>query len=218
MHRRGLLATGAVVAASGCLDVLTGSEPAAFTAGTAIASDAALSETGFELSEIRSTETEREFSAAGQSRSVVVTSRLAEYARAISLAGQELRGAVFTAFASPAVEVVGQTFNPLADATPTEIARRAVAQYDQIGNLTRTGTTSTSMLGSQAEVGVFTADATITDGVDVTVVLRVTEAVRAGPDFVVAVGGYPELVSQEDAIRTLTGSVEHTEDVLTASE
>ena len=209
MHRRGLLATGAVVAASGCLDVLTGSEPAQFTAGTGTVSQDALDETGFEESEVRTSEVEREYMAGGQSRTVQVTNRLAEYSRAVELAGQQLRAAVFTVFTSPAVEVVGQTFNPLVDATPTEIARRAVEQYDRIGNLTRTATASATVLGTTAEVGVFTADATVTDGVDVSVVLRVTEAVRSDSDFVVTVGGYPELVPQEDAIRQLTGGVQH---------
>lgn len=220
MHRRGLLALGAtsVAATSGCLGVLSGEESARFEAGTATVSRAALEETGFQFAGQSDSTVEREFSAAGQSRTVEVINRVAEYDRSVSLAGQTIRGAVFTAVASPAVEVVGRTFNPLADATPTEIARRAVSQYDQIQNLERTATASAQLLSESAEVGVFEADATITEGVNVTVVLRVSEAVRAGSDFVVVVGGYPKAIPQADAIRRLTRGVEHTDEVVTLTE
>lgn len=220
MHRRGFLAAGtaASVATTGCLDVLTGSEPARFAAGTATVAQAALDETGFEFAGQSASTVEREFSAAGQSRTVEVINRLTEYDRAVSLAGQTIRGAVFTAFASPTVEVVGQTFNPLADASPTEIARRAVSRYEEVSNLQRTATGSQQLLGTTAEVGVFEADATIAGSLDATVVLRVSRAVRAGSDFVVAVGGYPKALSQEDAIRRLTRNVQHTDEVRTLTE
>lgn len=208
----GGLGTAGLAATSGCLGVLTGSEPARFTAGATTVPAATLSETGFEEYQVETVTTEREFSAAGQSRTVEAVNTLAEYDRALEVPGVgRYRAALYTAFTTPAVEVLGRTFNPVGDATAAEIADRALSRVESLESPTETGETATQFLGTETSVGLFETDATLVEGVDLEIVLHVTEPVRAGADFVVAVGAYPKLLPQDDAIETLLSATEHAE-------
>lgn len=211
----GALGAGGIAATSGCLGVLTGSEAAEFSSGTAMVPQSTLDSTGFEEYKIEAVEVERDFSAAGQTRTVVVTNRLSQYDRAVDIPGNgRYRASLFTAFATPAVEILGQTFNPVEDMSTAEIARRALSRFESIEDLEQTGTETMSVLGSDVEVGLFKANVTISEGVSAETVLHVSEAVRVGADFVVCVGAYPKLLDQGDAIRTLFRSVEHTEEAI----
>lgn len=208
----GGLGTAALAATSGCLGVLTGSEQARFTAGATTVPEAALSETGFEEYRVETVTTEREFSAAGQSRTVGAVNTLAEYDRALEVPGLgRYRAALYTAFTTPAVAVLGQTFNPVGDATAAEIADRALSRVESLESRTETGETTTQFLGTETTVGLFETDATLVEGVDLEIVLHVTEPVRAGADFVVAVGAYPKLLPQDDAVEALLSATEHVE-------
>ena len=218
-HRRhvlravGALGAGGITATSGCLGVLTGSEPARFAAGTATVPQSTLDATNFEEFEIDTVEVERDFSAAGQSRTVVVTNTLAQYDRAVEIPGVgRYRASLFTAFTTPAVEILGQTFNPVKDLSTRELARRALSRFEKIEDLQQTGSETIELLGTETNVGLFEANATIADGISAEIVLHVAEAVRAGSDFVVAVGAYPKLLDQADAIRTLFRSVRHSDE------
>lgn len=211
LRAAGGLGTAGLAATSGCLGVLTGSEPARFTAGTARVPAATLSETGFEEYRVETVTTEREFSAAGQTRTVEAVNTLAEYDRALEVPGVgRYRAALYTAFTTPAVEVLGRTFNPVGDASAGEIARRALSRVESLEAPTQTGETTTQFLGTETTVGLFETDATLVDGVELAVVVHVTEPVRVGPDFVVAVGAYPKLLPQDDAVAALLTATEHT--------
>jgi hypothetical protein len=213
LRAAGALGAGGVTATSGCLGVLTGSEPARFASGTATIPQSTLDATGFEEFKIESVEVEREFSAAGQTRTVIVTNQLAQYDRAVEIPGVgRYRASQFTAFATPAVEILGRTFNPVAEMSSKELARQALDRFEKIEDLEQTGEEMIQILGTEATVGLFEATATITDGVSAEIVLHVAEAVRAGSDFVVGVGAYPKLLDQGDAIQTLFRAVEHTDE------
>ena len=215
-ERRGFLrATGAVglAATSGCLGVLTGSEPARFTAGVASVPEETRTDTGFETVRVETVTNEREFSAAGQTRSVVADNTLAEYDRAVEIPNVgRYRAALYATFTTPAVEVLGETFNPIADTTPAEIARRALDRVESLEPPERTGETTLPFLDGETTVGLFETDATLVDGVELSIDLLVTEPVRIGPDFVVGVAGYPTLLPQRDAIETLLAATTHDEE------
>jgi hypothetical protein len=217
--RRGFLrATGTagavgIAATSGCLGVLTGSEPARFTAGVARVPAETRSETGFETFRVETVTSEREFSAGGQTRSVVADNTLAEYDRAVEIPNVgRYRAALYATFTTPAVEVLGQTFNPVADASSTEIARQALARVESLESPERTGETTLPFLDGETTVGLFETDATLVDGVELSIDLLVTEPTRVGPDFVVGVGAYPTLLPQTDAIETLLAATTHDEE------
>ncbi len=202
---------GVASASAGCLGVLTGSQPAEFASGTATVSGSALEETGYESVGVESLEVDRTISVAGQERRVIVTNRLAQYDKSVDLpTGDSYRGALFALLATPAVEVLGRSVNPVAELGTGELARRVLSQYEGFGSLDEEGTETVSILGTDTEVGLFLTEAEVTSDVTTEVRIHVAEAVRVEDDFVVAVGAYPTLMSEEgDAVGTLMESVEH---------
>ncbi|WP_313691353.1 DUF6517 family protein [Halorarum halobium] len=215
MNRRTVLRTAGMIgvasASAGCLGVLTGSQPAEFASGTATVSGSALEETGYESVGVESLEVDRTISVAGQERRVIVTNRLAQYDKSVDLpTGDSYRGALFALLATPAVEVLGRSVNPVAELGTGELARRVLSQYEGFGSLDEEGTETVSILGTDTEVGLFLTEAEVTSDVTTEVRIHVAEAVRVEDDFVVAVGAYPTLMSEEgDAVGTLMESVEH---------
>ncbi|QLG63488.1 DUF6517 family protein [Halorarum salinum] len=211
---RAVGAIGLAGASAGCIGVITGEEPAGFSAGVATVPSATLEETGYEPVGVEDVEVERTFSVAGQERRVVVTNRLAQYDKAVELpTGDSYQGALFAALTTPAVEVFGRTMNPVAELGSGELARRALGEFEGFGDLREDGTETATVLGSETEVGLFLTDAEIAAGVTAEVRIHVAEAVRAGEDFVVAIGAYPTLLSgEDDHVRTMMGDVEHADD------
>ncbi|UIP01089.1 DUF6517 family protein [Halobaculum sp. CBA1158] len=206
----GALATGSVIATSGCLGVITGSEPAEFSASVASVPESTLESTGFEENRIEPMEITREFTVAGQTREVVVTNQIAEYDKAAEVLGERIQASLFVALSTPAVEVAGRTFNPIAEMGTRELARQLLSQYDGISNLQDDGEETVEVLGTDSTVGLFTADATVAEGITTEVRLHVSEAIRTGEDFVVTVGAYPtQLSGQAEDVRTMMRSVEH---------
>ena len=206
----GAAALGGAAATSGCLGVLTGSEPAELSASPATVPDAALSETGYSEYRVEPLEIERTFEVLGQSRTVVVRNQLAQYDRAVEVAGQRYRAAVFTALSTPAVEVAGRTLNPVGEMDAAELARRTLGRYEGVTNVRQLDDETAQVLGTETTVGVFEAESRVAEGVTVDTRIRVARAVRSGADFVVPVAAYPAVLSGEaDAVRTLMGAVEH---------
>ncbi|PSQ06167.1 hypothetical protein BRC97_07275 [Halobacteriales archaeon QS_6_71_20] len=211
MRRTGAaLALGGIGATGGCLGVITGSEPAEFSANLASVPDSTLESTGFEEYRVEPLEITREFEVAGQTREVVVTNQLAQYDKAAEVFGERLRASLFVALSTPAVEIAGRTFNPVGDLSTRELAQRMLTRYDDVQNLSQEGEDTVPVLGTDTTVGLFTADATVAQNVTTEVTLHVAEAVRSGPDFVVAVGAYPSMLSdQGDDVRTMLRAVDH---------
>lgn len=208
---RAVGALGVAGASAGCVGVITGSEPAEFSSGTATVPASALEGTGYESVGVEALEIDETFSVAGQERRVVVTNRLAQYDKSIELlTGDSYRGALFAVLATPAIEILGRTMNPVAELGSGELARRALAEYEGLGTLREEGTETVTVLGTETEVGLFSTDAEIVAGVTTEVRIHVAEAVRAGEDFVIAIGAYPALASGEaDAVRTMMRAIRH---------
>ncbi|MFB6068425.1 MAG: DUF6517 family protein [Halobacterium sp.] len=206
MDRRTAVAVAlvALVATSGCLGFLSG--PVTFSASKATVSDSALQETGYEEAKVTSSELTKTFSVAGQSKNVTVTNWIAMYERTVDVPvlGQQ-RAAVFGAFASPQVKVLGQTFNPIKDYSAKELASLAQQQYSGLSVGQAVSTRNMTVLNQSTTVTKFEGQASIS-GQNVDVYVHVTKVKHDG-DFVVAVAIYPQRLDgeQQKVDRLLTG-------------
>ena len=212
-RRRALAAAGgaALAGLAGCtaFDVATG-DTAEFTAGTATVADATLSESGYELNEVPENTQTREFDVAGSTREVRVTSRIAEYDKAVELFGERYQAAVFAALATPRVEVLGQAFNPVGELDDQERAQLIVDRYEGVSSLERGSEYTTDVLDTDASVAVYSGDGEI-DGTGVSVELEfhVAEAVEAGSDYVVPLAAYPASFGDGENVRRMLNGIEH---------
>lgn len=210
MHRRTAVAVAfaVLVAASGCLGFLSG--PVEFSASAATVGDTTLEETGYEEASVQSSEVTRTYSGAGQSKNVTVTNQVAMYERNVEVPVLgEQRAAVFSAFASPEVSVLGQTFNPLKDYSNRRIASLAQEQYSSLSIGQEAGTRTMTVLGESTEVSKFEGTASFQGGQSVDVYVHVTKVKHDG-DFVVAVGIYPQqLDGEQENVDALLRGLEH---------
>ncbi|MDY6779267.1 MAG: DUF6517 family protein [Halobacteria archaeon] len=213
--RKSLLTVGflvVLVGLSGCLaGFITGQKALRFNATKATVSEAALSETDYVLNSTKRQRITRNFSVAGQTRTVKVRNYITEYEKSVSLGPLgEKKAAAFVAFTTPQVEVLGQTFNPVGSMSDRELAERVLSRFENIENLETQGNTTATMLGKSTEVSEFSATATVAGEQGVDINLHLTR-VKHASDYVVAIGVYPRrLESQEkkNIIRMIKG-VEH---------
>ena len=214
-RRRAIAAAAGAIGISGlagctALDLVTGGDPVEFAADTATVSEAALEETGYEESEISDNVMSREVEAAGQTREVEVTNRIAEYDRAVEMLGQEFRASVFTVLSTPQVQILGRTFNPIADMGADELAELIRDRYDNLSNVERSDEYETGLFGGETPVVEYDAEADLGGGeVTVDLALHVTEPVEVGDDFVVCIGAYPEATGDRDTVIRLLDGTEH---------
>jgi len=209
MHRRTAVAVAlaALIATSGCLGVL-GGDGLSFSASQATVSEDALQATGYEEVRVNESEISREFSAGSQSRNVTVTNWVAMYERSVSVPVLgERRAAVFGAFASPGVSILGQSFNPIDDYSERDLAQLAQQQYDGLSVGQTASTRNMTVLDESTTVTKFEGSATI-GGQSVDVYVHVTKVKHDG-DHVVAVAIYPQ---------ALDGEQEHVDELLTGLE
>ncbi|SEO25968.1 hypothetical protein SAMN05216388_101063 [Halorientalis persicus] len=209
--RRRILAAVAVaglMTLAGC-GFLLGTEALSFTASKATVSDASLEDTGYEETNVTDKNASREFSAAGQTREVVVTNWLAQYERQVGLEPVgEQRAAVFVAFSSPQIEIAGQTLNPLSEMSEKDILTRFNTGYEGISVGNQTGNRNVSVLGSERSISQFDGTATLA-GQEVDVVIHAGKF-KHGSDYIGVVAIYPERVdSEEDRVVTLLNGLEH---------
>lgn len=215
-RRRLLAGVGAIGTASlaGCLGVLTGEEAVGFSASRAVVADATIDSSGYRESQMSSDTVTREFGAAGQTREVEVTNRIAEYDRSLTLLTERIRGALFVVLSTPQVDILGETFNPVGDMSTDELVEMIQDRYDQIGAVSREGSRQTSLLGESHEVVTYRAEGEFLPvELPVTLVeltLHISEPVAVGGDFVVCVGVHPREIDDTDAVDSLLAGVEHT--------
>jgi len=203
-----LLAAAAVATTAGC-GFITGSEALQVDAQPATVEDATLSETGYEAASVTNQTVSREFTVAGQTRQVNVTNSLAQYDRSVDLGPLgEQRGAVFATFASPQVDVLGQSFNPISDMSNEELLSEFGSQYgglsvgEQVDNRTHT------VLGTQTGVEKYDGTAEL-GGTTVDVYVHVTTVKHDG-DYVVSLAIYPqELSGEQERVFTMLDGIEH---------
>jgi hypothetical protein len=205
------VAVAVVLVTAGCLGVITGDEPLAFEADAATVSAAAQDAAGYE--EVRRTDRRmtREVSAAGQTREVEVTNRIVEYSRSVGVPGVgEGELARLVVLSTPAVEVLGQTFNPVGDMSNRELAEEVQSQYDGLGTLEPTGERSVTVLDTPTTVSTFSGDAQLgPTGEVVELTLHVTR-VRDGGDFIVIIAVHPaQLDGEADRVDSMLGGIRH---------
>lgn len=206
--RRGLcsLAALTLTGSGGCLDVFRG-EPARFVAPPAPLADGVLEETGYELESMEQREETRTFEVAGQNHEVEVVNRVSEYQRSIAMGPLgEARGAVFATLCTPAVSVLGRTFNPVEGMDNREIAEETQSQYEELSVGSEIDRRTVRILGEGVPLSKFEGEATFRGvGIDVFVHVALAEGEEA---FVVVFGIYPRLLSgEEEAIVSLAQGV-----------
>lgn len=207
--RRSLLALGATAAAAstaGCTDQLPfiGDGPLEFSAVPASVPETVLDETGYEEHEVEEVVTEETFEVGGRTQDVVVTNWQAEYDKAVDLgeflpSDERVRAAVVTVLTTPQVDVLGRSFNPVADMESEELAEMVQDQFEQFDGMERVGEETLAVGGESTTVGEFEGEAVLAEGggtIDLT--LHIGEAVESGDDLVVAVGGYPTQLREQE--------------------
>jgi len=209
MRKLTVLLTVAIVASTAGCGFITGDEALSFVAEPAPVGEQALSETGYEQSQLRTQNVSREFTVAGQTRQVNVTNELAMYERSVELGllGEQ-RAAVFVTFSSPEVSVAGQSFNPISDMSGRQLLSRFSSQYEgltvgqQVDNRTQT------VLGQETAVEKYDGSAQLS-GSSVDVSVHVTR-VEHQDDYIVALGIYPQQLSgEEEHVFTMLDGIEH---------
>ncbi len=223
--RRSLLATGAAVATAsmaGCTDRIPfiGDEPLEFSAHSASVPQSVLDETGYDEHEQEEVVIEETVEAGGQSQEVIVTNWQTEYDKALELGelpvsvDEEVRAAVFTVLTTPQVNVLGRTFNPVADMDSEELAGMVQDQYGEFGELEQVGEESAVITGESTTVGTFEGEATLVgEEIPLDLRLHIAEPVESGDDFVIGIGGYPSQLQEQEQphVFSMLEAIEHDE-------
>jgi hypothetical protein len=212
MRRRELLAAGSTLlaATSGCIGVLTGSEPLEREATSARVGKATLEETGYELADSYSDTIEQEVTVRGQTREVHAVNQFTEYHRAVELAtlgsGEY---AVFALVATPAFEIAGQVMSPVERWSNRRVAAELQQQYEDLEVGEEVDSTTVPTLSAEMSVSTFEGTATVLGNEGVDVYLNVGK-VRHEEDFVFAVGIHPQSLSGErETVLELVRNLEH---------
>lgn len=211
MNRRttlGLVLFTLLVATSGCVDLVMGNTPT-FESSEANVSEEALEESGYQPSHSDTQNVTRNVSAAGQERTVRVTNHVTQYNRSMSLGplGEQELGR-FVVFTTPAVEMVGQTMNPVADWSERRVLDEVATEYAELDDISHVDSRTVSVLGSERTVEKFSGVTTVGDD-EIDVYIHVTKF-RHEDDFVVAIGVHPQqLPEEQDRQDVLMGGIEH---------
>lgn len=196
-----------LVAGAGC-SLLSG--PVTFSASKATVPGETLDGTGYEEVRVQDQTVSRNFSVADQTKEVQVTNWIAQYERNVDVLGLgEQRAAVFAAFATPKVEVLGKSFNPIADMSSEDILRRFQNQYSSVSVGQQVGTETVTALDQDVTVKKYEGTASLS-GTEVDVYIHVTEVVPHGDDYLVSLAIYPQRLDGEaETVRTLVSGLEH---------
>lgn len=197
-----------VVVTSGCVDLVMGNTPT-FESSEATVSEAALEESGYQHSNSDTQNVTRNVSAVGQERDVRVVNHVTQYNRTLSLGplGEQEVGR-FVVFTTPAVEMAGQTFNPVEDWSERRVLGEVATEYAEIEDISHVDTRTVSALGSERSVEKFSGVTTV-GGNEIEVYIHVTKF-RHGDDFVVAIGVHPQQVPDEqDRLDAMLRGVQH---------
>jgi len=213
-NRREFLAAvpvGLLAASAGCLKLVT-NDRAEYTATKASASDDGLEATGYQHAETQEETIEESFEVAGVSRTVVATNWIATYEKALSIQGQQQEAARFAAVSTPAIKILGRTFNPVNEMSHKELLDRfrsqLSGQYEGLDQLEYVESRDEVILTNEVEVSTFRTEASM-DGETVELYVHVTTLTHEG-DLIVAVGAHPAALAQERSnVYELMRSLEH---------
>jgi hypothetical protein len=209
MRRQPVLALLAIalLVTSGCLGVFS-DDATTFEAEPADVDDAAAAETGFEKNGTRDSVATREIGPDGATQTVRVISKVTTYEKSLTipLLGTARLG-VFSVVSTPAVEIAGQTFNPIGDYSNDELVRLVTDRFGSLSNVERVSSRQVLVRGTETTVTKYAATTTV-QGREIDVFVHVGK-VRDGDDFLVGVGVYPQALDQESEILTLFRAIEH---------
>ncbi|MEF8839671.1 MAG: DUF6517 family protein [Haloarculaceae archaeon] len=213
MHRRTFLAGSAVALAAGTAGCgfILGDEPLEFEAEPASVAESTAGDAGYELQGINEETLEQTFEAAGESRTVTVTNRMAEYEKRVDLGPLgEHRAAIFTALSTPAVSILDESFNPVAKLSTADLAERIQSRFEQIGQLERDDQSAVTIFGTETTQTRFTGQARLAAGQEVDIYLHLSEAVEHEADLVIGIGAYPQrLPGQASSVLAMMEGIEH---------
>lgn len=208
-------ATGLGALTAGCLGFALGNEPLEFDAARVEPSGETLESTGYAETDVERERIEETVEVAGVSREVRASFWTAVYEKTVEIEDIESESAVFAAVSTPAMEVLGQEFNPLADLDDEELLveflGEAGGEFDDLGELSPEESFEHPILGAEREVTVFTGSTEPAGELEeeLEVDLLVTSFDHAD-DFLVLVGGHPRLDPEERFnIEDLLASVDH---------
>jgi len=211
MNRRtalGVALIAVLVATAGCVDLVMGNTPT-FESSEANVSDAAIEESGYELSESDTQNVTRNVSAAGQERTVRVTNHVTQYNRSLSLGpfGDRELGR-FVVFTTPEVEIAGQTMNPAADWSERRVLTEVAQEYASLNDISHVDNRTVSILGSERDVEQFAGTTTVGSN-EIDVFIHVTKFTHEG-DIVVGIGVHPQqLPDEQDRQDAMFGGIQH---------
>lgn len=213
--RRQLLAAG-VTAGTGIVAGCTNLVEDSLSSNAATVSGAALAETGYDERAVDELVVRRTVGRFGIEHSFEARNWYAEYDRAIALESLGLarvQAAVAAVLTTPQVSVLGKTFNPVGDYSTDELVALIQSRYDRLEDVQSVDEESISVLGTETTLARYEARARlISAGTRLDVVLRVSEPVAHGDDFVICVAVYPQaggFETESDAVRTMLESLEH---------
>ena len=212
LNRRGaaVVAVALLLVTSGCIGFLTGSEPLEFSAEPATVSGSAATDAGYEYNGTRELTVNRSFDVGGQERRVIATNQISDYRKSMDLGplGNAEVG-VFNVVTTPAVEIAGQTLNPIGSYSNARLVEFVQQQYSGLGDIQRVSEQNITVQGTETAVTKFSATATI-QGQEIDVFIHVTKY-RSGDDFVVAIGVYPQQLegSEESNVLSMMRAIDH---------
>jgi hypothetical protein len=201
------LALCVLLVTAGCLGGSGGT--LSFDSSPTTVDEAVLSETGYELTRNETYHRQQNVTAAGQTASVNVTNHLRQYDHTLDLGVLgEKRFATFVVLTTPAVEVAGQTFNPVGDWSNERLATQLVEQYQGVDDLQGLTNRSVRSLGEDRTVSKFEATSEF-EGVEVTVLVHVA-SFEHGDDYVVVMAVHPKQIpGEQDRVDTLLRGLSH---------
>jgi len=213
-QRRQIAATVVVallVLSAGCTELVF-NERAEYTASEAGVSDDGLEETGYQHADTQEQTIEESFEVGGVSRTVVATNWVATYEKSMELQGQQQEAARFAVVSTPAIEILGKSFNPVESMSHEELLSQFQDQlsgeYEGLDDIEYVESRDEVILGEEAEVSTFKTTAQM-EGEDVELYIHVTTVSHEG-DLIVAVGAHPAAFGQERTnTYTLMQAIEH---------
>ncbi|ADD07151.1 uncharacterized protein Nmag_3601 [Natrialba magadii ATCC 43099] len=227
MDRREFVAAGAVCGLglmAGCLDDAL-ADVTSFSATPAVVADDALEETGYAY---QGTEEVVETRTVAR-QTVEATNFASEYTRTIGILSTvlgdgpaEADAGLFGVATTPQVGLLGEEFNPVAELSTAEIARRVESQFDEVtlDNETVVDERTVESLGETVVLETFEGEASMYGADDIPVRADVSKFAHDG-DLIVVAGAYPDAAAVElfqdepeaERIDTLVAGLEHDSDV-----
>ena len=213
-YRRAFIAagaTGVLALTAGCVGFVRGNEPLEFNAGRVVPSDSTLEATGYEEQEAQF-ESFEETVDVGVERNISASVWAATYAKDVEIQGHSEEAAVFATVSMPAMEVLGRSFNPLAEMDREELLEEILGEADagdfSTENVRHDETITLPILGGTRDVDRFTTTSEF-QGQEIDVVILLAPFEHEG-DFLVLLGGCPEQLPDEAVnLEELLESVEH---------